>query len=135
MRWILALLIMLVIVPAAFGQYAFQITDEQNVEGNCINERDITASVSYALNPDGTKQVFPDHPDGGALDDDDLMEWYIDADADGFYLVSFSFSGVGLSIPKKTKVRQFWFRYAKDGVLFSEWGCKVVMKPGKPSSG
>ncbi len=134
MKWTLVLLIMLVIVPAAFGQYAFQITTERDAEGYCINGQDITPSVNYH-ETDGVKTMFPDHPDPIGISDKDLQKWYIDAETQGFYFVNFSFSGVGLTIPKGVKYYQYWFRYARDGGLWSDWNVFVVRKPGKPTGG
>lgn len=130
---ILTLILLLCLTVPSFAQYAFQITTERDAAGKCINWQDITADVTYALNQDSTKQVFVDTPDETALDDDDLQEWFVDADVPGFYLVSFSFTGVGLTLSGNMKYLEYSFRYSKDGVLFSESDAVVVMKPGKPS--
>lgn len=129
---ILMLILLLCLTVPSFAQYTFQITTERDAQGKCINEQDISADVAYVLKTDDTKQIFTDIPDKTALDDDDLQEWYVDAVTDGFYLVAFSFSAVGLIIPNNSKHLQYWFRYSKDGVLFSDWDAVVVMKPGKP---
>lgn len=131
MKWFIVLVFFL-IATTAFAEYSFQMTTERDTNGKCINWQDIAADVTYTLNPDATKQVFTDTPDKTALDDDDLQEWYVDADVPGFYLVSFSFSAVGLTISNNIKYLQYWFRYSKDGVLFSDSDAVVVMKPSKP---
>lgn len=134
MKLFCSLLLMLIFILPGWGEYAFQIATERDTEGKCINWRDVTADVTYTLNPDSTQQVFVDHPDESAVDDDDLQEWYIaNNDSSGFYLVSFSFADVGLSIAPNRKYMQYWFRYSKDGALFSESSAVAVMKPGKPT--
>lgn len=129
---ILITVLLLFFSVSAFAQYAFQITTERDVDGKCINWQDITADVTYTMNTDGTKQVFADHPDSDSLENDDLQEWYAYAPQSGFYLVSFSFTGVGLVFGPSEKLVQYWLRYSKDGVLFSEADDCIVMKPGKP---
>ena len=132
MKKLILVAVFMVITSAVYGQDAFEITTELDANGQCINWQDITSDMSYTLNVDATKHVFFSTPDSTALDSDDLQEWYVDADVSGFYLVSFSFAAVGLVIPQGAQYRQYWFRYSKDGVLFSDSAAVVVMKPTAP---
>lgn len=136
MKWIIVLLMTFLIAPAAFAQYAFQITTERDGDGKCTNPQDITADVSYTLNSDTTKQVTVDLPDSNSLDDDDNQEWFVyNEDNSGSYRVYFSFTDAGLSFSPGRKLVQYWFRYSKDGILFSEWNDCIVTRPGKPTHG
>lgn len=132
MKCILIILLCLIAAPAAFGQYAIQITTERDAQGYCINPQDITAVVSYD-ETGGVKTVFADHPDPSGIGDKDLQEWYIDAEDTGFNLMRFLFSDV-LTIPKGVKYLPYWLRYAKSDGLWSDWNVFVVKKPGKPTS-
>lgn len=130
---ILTLILLLGLTAPSFAQYTFQITTERNAQGKCMNWQDITADVSYTLNPDTTKQVTVDLPDSNSIDDDDKQEWFVaNEDNSGSYLVYFSFTDVGLSFTSGSKYTQYWLRFSKDGVLFGGSDDCIVMKPGKP---
>lgn len=132
-RYFIVLLLIAIASPA-FGQYAFEITTERDADGKCINRRDITADVLYTLNPDTTKEVTVDLPDSNSLDDDDNQEWFVfNEDNSGSYKVYFSFTDAGLSFAPGRKLVQYWFRYSKDGILWSEWNDCIVTRPGKPT--
>ncbi len=135
MKLIVVLLFMF-LASSAVAQYTFQITTERDADGKCINGQDITTDVSYTLNSDTTKQVTVDLPDSNSLDDDDNQEWFVyNEDNSGSYLVYFSFTDAGLSFGPGRKLVQYWLRYSKDGILFSEWNDCIVTRPGKPTHG
>lgn len=133
MKWMISLLF-LIIASGALADYAFEITTERDAAGKCINWRDITADVSYALNPvDGTKQVTVDLPDSNSIDDDDNQEWFVGNDTNsGSWSVYFSFIGAGLSFRQGAKIAHYWLRFSKDGVLFGVAADCIVTRPGKP---
>lgn len=119
---------------SAFGEYAYEITTERDAQGKCINGRDITADISYTLNPDGTKQVFTDTPDAVGIDDDDKQEWYVGAPG-GQYLAFFSFKDVGLMFKPSEKWVQYWIRYHSGGGLFTNWVPMIVVRDKDPKKG
>ena len=131
----LVLLLSCVFVGIVHGQYVFEVSSESDGDGHAVNFQAVTVHVSFE-ELDGERVLFTDVPSGTSTDDDDLQEWFIDSDASvGYHKVTFSFTGIGLVLPRGRGFLQYWFRYSKDGVLFSESVCVAVVQPARPIKG
>ena len=131
MKRLFVILILFLFALSVYAvEYTFQVTPDR-VDGKCVGWQDITDDVSYK-EIDGVKVVYTDLPDPVAVDDDDLQEKFVDAEGGvGDWLVSFSFTGVGLEIPDGMARLEYWFRYSKNGI-FSNSCVVAVVRPGDP---
>lgn len=127
---------LLLLAGSGLAEYQFQITTVRKPDPDgvltCEEWRPVAVQFEQA---DGQSRIHTKIPDENCISTEDLQEWFVTIEStlgEGSYLVSFSAAAAGLEIPKKGAL-QYWFRYSIDGVIWSAWSAKVLMRPTKPT--
>lgn len=137
MRYMMLATIMLTLLSgSAFAEYQFQITTERAADPDgvltCANWRGVAVQFDQTGEQ---RNIHTKIPDENCISSEDNQEWFVEVESAlgaGSYLVSFSAAAEGLEIPKKGAL-QYWFRYSKDGVIWSGASAKALMRPKKPT--
>lgn len=122
-------------VQAQIDGYVLQITTELDAQGHCQNWITLDNTIVTVEMEGAAPKLYPaaELPSHDPRENDDKQEWYIYAPGtDVCYLISFSAEAVALQVPQAQKSLCYWFRYSKDGDVFSEVSSVIIEGPERP---